>query len=145
MGGGFVSKRGRQYTLSFNSMHRITRGAPPGRFPTRRPLSASPGVRLFHPASQSAQSRAGGGGAAGGGGGEHRSASPFKGDGERGRCAAGALFSSSLTFMLNRLQVLAEWCECVSGRNLKISQHIYVTASQQCESGMTTDFFSLLL
>lgn len=45
-------------------------------------------------------------------GGLHRSASPFKGDGERGRCAAGALFSSSLSFMLNRLQVLAELYEC---------------------------------
>lgn len=29
----------------------------------------------------------------------------------------------------------------MSGRNLKISQDFYATASQQCESRMTTDFF----
>lgn len=73
------ARRGRQYTLSFNSVHRITQGPLRGGFRRVRSLPA----RAPHsptPPEPGGEPRVGVGG-----GGTGRSTSPFKGDGEYGR------------------------------------------------------------
>lgn len=64
---------GRQYTLSFNSMHRIIRG-PSGEV-SDAPALSQPDLTSPPLPERTGEPRAGG---------EHRSTSPFKGDGGEG-------------------------------------------------------------